>query len=64
MTRKNNYYPPQASLVHVEMCQMICTSIPVDKSSQTIKGEESLSKDNDSNQWDLWETQSDDDDVN
>ena len=47
---------PQTVVVRVAVSNMICTSIPShDKSTdETIKGEESLSKEN-VNAWNMWD---------
>ncbi|MCI6897495.1 MAG: hypothetical protein SPF35_06480 [Prevotella sp.] len=50
---------PQTVVVRVAVSNMICTSIPShDKSTdETIKGEESLSKEN-VNAWNMWDDES------
>ena len=50
---------PQTVVVRVAVSNMICTSIPShDKSTdETIKGEESLSKEN-VNAWTMWDDES------
>lgn len=50
---------PQTVVVRVAVSNMICTSIPsYDKSTdETIKGEESLSKEN-VNAWNMWDDES------
>ena len=50
---------PQTVVVRVAVSNMICTSIPShDKSTdETIKGEESLSKEN-VNAWNRWDDES------
>ncbi len=50
---------PQTVVVRVAVSNMICTSIPsYDKSTDgTIKGEESLSKEN-VNAWNMWDDES------
>lgn len=50
---------PQTVVVRVAVSNMICTSIPsLDKpTDETIKGEESLSKEN-VNAWNMWDDES------
>lgn len=50
---------PQTVVVRVAVSNMICTSFPShDKSTdETIKGEESLSKEN-VNAWNMWDDES------
>ena len=50
---------PQTVVVRVAVSNMLCTSIPShDKSTdETIKGEESLSKEN-VNAWNMWDDES------
>ncbi len=50
---------PQTVVVRVAVSNMICTSIPShDKpTDETIKGEESLSKEN-VNAWNMWDDES------
>lgn len=49
---------PQTVVVRVAVSNMICTSIPSHESTdETIKGEESLSKEN-VNAWNMWDDES------
>ena len=50
---------PQTVVVRVAVSNMICTSIPSHNKStdETIKGEESLSKEN-VNAWNMWDDES------
>ncbi|MCI6048190.1 MAG: hypothetical protein MR736_06450 [Prevotella pectinovora] len=60
MNNKKTYIcRPQTVVVRVAVSNMICTSIPShDKSTdETIKGEESLSKEN-VNAWNMWDDES------
>ena len=60
MNEKKTYIcRPQTVVVRVAVSNMICTSIPShDKSTdETIKGEESLSKEN-VNAWNMWDDES------
>lgn len=59
MNDKKTYICPQTVVVRVAVSNMICTSIPShDKSTdETIKGEESLSKEN-VNAWNMWDDES------
>lgn len=59
MNNKKTYICPQTVVVRVAVSNMICTSIPShDKSTdETIKGEESLSKEN-VNAWNMWDDES------
>lgn len=57
--KKTHICRPQTVVVRVAVSNMICTSIPShDKSTdETIKGEESLSKEN-VNAWNMWDDES------
>lgn len=60
MNNKKTYIcRPQTVVVRVAVSNMICTSIPShDKpTDETIKGEESLSKEN-VNAWNMWDDES------
>lgn len=50
---------PQTVVVRVAVSNMICTSIPSydESTDETIKGEESLSKEN-VNAWNMWDDES------
>ena len=50
---------PQTVVVRVAVSNMICTSIPSydNSTDETIKGEESLSKEN-VNAWNMWDDES------